>query len=177
MLRLILMIIGLTAACDPYCLFADESPPSKLPADSAKLLVKADADIMVIRKTLVVALQKSQEIATKKGDLDGALAIKAKVEELTKQIPVPVKAAAPVISVQKATWGGEIGGPTTRDVTAVFNSALANGPVTLQNTLFGFDPAPNASKVLTVTFTKSTGRIVTKTFPENSIVTPEQLEP
>lgn len=67
---------------------ADESPPpSKLPADAAKLLTKADADIAVIRKALVAALQKSQEVATKKGDLDGALAVKAEIEKLSGLMP------------------------------------------------------------------------------------------
>ena len=101
MLRLILMIIGLTAACDPYCLVADESlPPSKLPADAVRLLAKADADIAVIRKALVAALQKSQEAATKKGDLDGALAVKAEIERANGQIPTKPKTPveAPVLA-------------------------------------------------------------------------------
>jgi hypothetical protein len=176
-MRLLVTLIGFLLFLPSFAGADEAAPPSKLPADAAKLITKADADIAAIRHTLVTQLQKSQEAATKKGDLDGALAVKSAIEEMSKLLPVKPKAVAPVVAVQKATWGGEIGGPTTRDVTAAFNSALANGPVTLQNTLFGFDPAPNAGKILTVTFTKSTGRTVTKTFPENSIVTPEQLEP
>lgn len=77
-------------------LLADESPPpSKLPADAAKLIAKADADIVAIRKTLAAALQKSQEAATKKGDLDGALAVKGKIAEITGQIPAAAKPPAP----------------------------------------------------------------------------------
>jgi|SRR5580692_3743607 hypothetical protein len=76
-------------------LFADEAPPpSKLPADAAKLIAKADADIVAIRKALAAALQKSQEAATKKGDLDGALAVKGKIAEITGQIPAAAKPPA-----------------------------------------------------------------------------------
>lgn len=154
----------------------DVASPKTLPMSAAILVAKAEAEIVKVRTALVESLKKAQADATKKGDLDGALSIKAKIEQVSGDLPA--KAAPPVhtVSVQKATWGGEIGGPTTRDVTTAFNTALAQGPVTLQNTLFGFDPAPNASKVLTITYTKAGGRTVTKTFPENSIVSPDQLD-
>jgi hypothetical protein len=73
---------------------ADEAPPpSKLPPDAVKAVAKADADIVAIRRALIVQLQKSQAEATKKGDLDGALAVKGKIEEIGKE--VPAKAAPP----------------------------------------------------------------------------------
>jgi hypothetical protein len=41
-----------------------------------------DAKVAKLRKELIPKLQKAQEAATKKGDLDGAVAIKAKLAEL-----------------------------------------------------------------------------------------------
>ncbi len=72
---------------------ADETPTTKLPTDAAKLVEAFDADATKLRAdvekaiekkaaTLATALQKAQDAATKKGDLDAAMAIKAKVAAL-----------------------------------------------------------------------------------------------
>jgi hypothetical protein len=65
----------------------------KLPADAAKLVEAFDTDAAKMRAEtekaiekkaalLANALQKAQDTATKKGDLDGAMAIKAKIAAL-----------------------------------------------------------------------------------------------
>jgi len=55
----------------------------------------------VIRKALIAALTKSQAEATKKGDLDGALAVKARIAEIEKDLPAKA-APAPTIEQQLA---------------------------------------------------------------------------
>jgi hypothetical protein len=85
---------------------------SKLPVDVATLLnvfeadsikIQADADKAIAAKadTLRTKLTKAQESATKKGDLDGALAIKDAIEKLPKAEP---KAAAPRKTWAVGTW-------------------------------------------------------------------------
>lgn len=73
------------------CAYAGEAP--KLPADVQATIdkndravtavqAKADGEIYKLRQTLIAALTKAQEAATKKGDLDTAMAIKAKIESI-----------------------------------------------------------------------------------------------
>lgn len=153
------------------------SDDAKLSADAQRALDKADADIAKVRHTLIQSLTIAQEGATRKGNLDQALAIKQEIERQDKLVSVSLKELSAVVpEIQKATWGGISGGPTTRDVTAAFNTALTRGPVTLENQFFGFDPAPNAGKILVVTFQRG-GRLVTKTFPETSVVTAQMFAP
>ncbi len=54
----------------------------ELPADAAKAVSRYEADVLKLKATLVLALEKTQDAATKKGDLDAALAIKAKIASL-----------------------------------------------------------------------------------------------
>ncbi len=166
---------------------------SKLPADAAKLLEKFQADeakilaesedkVAKARRGMIEALTKQQEKSTKGGKLDEAMALKAKIEEQTKLMPggallAPV-AAAPLFDIRKATWSGGGGTGAVRDVTeAVVGTLTAKGTLTLENRFFGFDPAPNAGKELSITFAKANGRVMTKTFPENAVITSAMFAP
>lgn len=81
-----LTLLALTLHC------AEET---KLPADAQAAVdkadkvisiiqAKADADIDKIRQNLITALTRTQIAVTKKGDLDGANAVKAKIDALEK---------------------------------------------------------------------------------------------
>lgn len=63
------------------------SDDAKLSADAQRALDKADADIAKVRHTLVVALTAAQDSATRKGNLDQALAIKQEIEKQEKLVP------------------------------------------------------------------------------------------
>jgi ElaB/YqjD/DUF883 family membrane-anchored ribosome-binding protein len=154
----------------------------KADAAVAKIDARAKDDAGKLRADLVVALNKAQADATKKGDLALALAIKARVDEQSKLVPekpkVEVKTDAPVFDIRKATWSGGGGTGAVRDVTDALVSALvARGTVTLETRFFGFDPAPNVGKELVITFVKASGRTTTKTFPENSVITSAMFAP
>lgn len=63
---------------------------AEMPATAQAALDKATADIAKVRVALVASLTKAQEAATKKGDLDGAMAVKEEIAKQTKLIgPVP----------------------------------------------------------------------------------------
>lgn len=77
---------------------AADAAPTVLPSDVTKALDKSAADIGAIqakaddetakvRRTLIGTLTKAQEKATKAGNLDLALVLKAKIDEQTKLIP------------------------------------------------------------------------------------------
>lgn len=142
-----------------------------------KAITKAAAEVVVERRKLIQVLGRFQKDETKKGNTSGALAIKQAVDALAAQIeqsiaatPSALIAAPPPFDIRKATWSGNDVGPLAREVTEPVVAALLKGPLTLENKFFGFDPAPNAGKVLTVTFAKANGRIVTKSFPENTVI-------
>lgn len=58
--------------------------PKPLPADAQAAIDAFDKAVAREQAALVTKLQKAQEAATKKGDLDAALAIKARIEALPK---------------------------------------------------------------------------------------------
>lgn len=57
-----------------------------LPATAKNALDKANADIAKVRVGLIKELTKAQDAVTKKGDLEGAMAIKAEIEKQTQEI-------------------------------------------------------------------------------------------
>lgn len=78
--------------------WAGDADSSKLPADAqaavdkadkaiSAIQAKADAEIGKIRQGLIVTLTKAQAAVTKKGDLDGANAVKGKIDALEKLMP------------------------------------------------------------------------------------------
>ena len=95
-----LPLILLTFLC-----YGADAPPAfdpKLPSDAASLLIAYDKDIAKIQSDADVAtalrteklrglLLKAQESATKKGDLDAALAVKGEIEKLKKPVEQPKK--------------------------------------------------------------------------------------
>jgi hypothetical protein len=190
-LPLALLCIAFLLLCVAHKAVGGEE--TKLPADAVKLLEKFQADEAKIladaedkvaksRRALVEALTKQQEKSTKGGKLDEALALKAKIEEQTKLMPggsllAPV-VTAPAFDIKKATWSGGGGTGASRDVTeAVVGALTSKGTLTLENRFFGFDPAPNAGKELVIVFAKGNGRVVTKTFPENAVITSAMFAP
>ena len=88
-----ILLTTLAITCGADEVNATSAPPKTLPMAAAILVAKADQEIVKVRTALVESLKKAQADATKKGDLDGALSIKAKIEEVSKDLPA--KAAAP----------------------------------------------------------------------------------
>lgn len=66
-----------------------------LPPAAQTMLDKANADMAKVRQGLIRDLSKAQETATKKGDLDGALAIKAEIEKQSKEVNATADLLAP----------------------------------------------------------------------------------
>ena len=93
-LALLVAILLTTCALCAEDVNATAAPPKSLPMPAAILVAKADQEIVKVRKTLVESLTKAQADATKKGDLDGALSIKAKIEQVSADLPAK---AVPVI--------------------------------------------------------------------------------
>lgn len=91
----LILISSLTWAADPVL----------LPADVQAVLTDYDAKIAKAKADVVVKLQKAQEAATKKGNLDLAMTLKAKVAEFSgTEEPTKPKAKQP------ATYRDETGG-------------------------------------------------------------------
>ncbi len=61
---------------------AEPAVSTDLPSDASKAVERYEEDAAKLKADLVKTLQKSQETATKKGDLEAAMAVKAKIEEL-----------------------------------------------------------------------------------------------
>jgi len=70
--------------------FCEDAEKTKLPDDAVSALADFDKAVAAKTKELRAKLEKAQEAATKKGNLDGALAVKAAIEKL----PPVVKVAA-----------------------------------------------------------------------------------
>lgn len=68
------LLCGLCAADQP------------LPPAAQKAIDKANADIAKVRAALVKELTRTQDAVTKKGDLEGAMAIKAEIERQTQEM-------------------------------------------------------------------------------------------
>lgn len=90
---------------------------SKLPTDVQKVLasyqedvdklnLKRDQEVAKLSEKLVASLEKAQASATKKGDLEGALAIKAELDEVNKALADLVLGITPrkAAWVDKKTW-------------------------------------------------------------------------
>lgn len=170
---LFLLVIIVVAACA-----ADlpQDAQSLLNSESLKetaLKAKFDADIAALRKELVPKLQKAQEAATKKGDLDGAMAIKAKLAELD---PSSGKSdpSAPV-TIVAAAYG--LDQKTGKDVTAMVTGWLKDGSKKrVGNEAFGFDPAPNAHKQLYLSLIDNrTGAHYSKSLDEGDDIAYEKI--
>ncbi len=90
--REIIMKIVLILAISAIC-FAGEALPASTAnavkaydAEMAKAKAEYDKRDEAARKVLVVALKKAQDAETKAGNLEGALAIKKRIEELTPDL-------------------------------------------------------------------------------------------
>jgi len=84
----IALILAISAIC-----FAGEALPASTAnavkaydAEMAKAKAEYDKRDEAAKKVLVVALKKSQDAETKAGNLEGALAIKKRIEELTPNL-------------------------------------------------------------------------------------------
>jgi len=69
--------------------FCEDTEKTKLPDDAASALADFDKAVAAKTKELRAKLEKAQEAATKKGNLDGALAVKAAIEKLPKDSDAP----------------------------------------------------------------------------------------
>jgi hypothetical protein len=105
----------------PLYTFAQDA---KMPAEAKKVIDKYEASVEVARKAFDAAVAKAREQAlkdlkpiqtteTKKGNLDGAMLVKAKVDELTSEIPKPAaegdlaKPAPPSTDTRVTTLSGK----------------------------------------------------------------------
>jgi len=81
----------------PLYAFAQDA---KMPAEAKKVIDKYETSVEVARKAFDAAIAKARDQAlkdlkpiqtaeTKKGNLDGAMLVKSKVDELTSEIPKP----------------------------------------------------------------------------------------
>jgi len=82
--------------------FCELISAADLPTSAQTALDKAMTDIVKVRQGLIVSLTKAQESATKKGDLEGALAIKAEIERQASQ----VEAMTDLLGNTKQVTGG-----------------------------------------------------------------------
>ncbi len=96
--------------------YAAEDTP-KLPPDVQAVIGKADAARVKIDQALIKDLTKLQETYTKKGNLDAANGIKAKIDEVTKGLPDPL-ADKPVAADPVGKW-------------TVYNTAWTVGTITM----------------------------------------------
>ncbi len=145
---------------------AHAADPAKLPADAETLVnregmdefkLKADFDAKVykLRGDLVAKLTKAQEAATKKGDLDGALALKAKIADLSKDMPevpaAPISGRVGMVSYEKVskdlTSLGKWQGP---------NSATTDGSLQTEWCFAGGNVSPTWTAEEPVTATQIT---------------------
>lgn len=129
------------AACVP--LFCADQPP--LPGAAQAALDKAAMDIVKVRQSLVVALTKAQDAATKKGDLEGALAIK---DEIAKQ-----NTAIDAVDLMGNTKGGTAGGNGIRIKSEGTPDVMWDNQSSIQistspHTLSFFVKLPKASKTI-----------------------------
>jgi hypothetical protein len=177
-MRLILLLCLLLIS---PLLGADEAPPPvKLPPDAVKALAKADADIVAIRRALIVQLQKSQEAATKKGDLDGALAVKGKIEEIGKDLPgkaAPAPVEATTVEYQgafitKATYGTDA---HSVDCMVLIKRILKGETLAIDNNSLGFDPVPNQPKHITIKWIAPGGKACTTFLEEGRPLTVAEI--
>lgn len=84
------VLLVLVLACFCGLLSAADLPPA-----AQTMLDKANADMAKLRQGLIRDLSKAQETATKKGDLDGAMAIKAEIEKQSKEMEANADLLAP----------------------------------------------------------------------------------
>lgn len=107
-----LILLSLTVLC---CHAAEEAklpPDAQAAIDKAEKSIstiqgKADGEILKVRQELVKALTKAQESATKKGDLNAALAIKAQIDAIPAESllgPQPRFDPSKLKSYNTKTW-------------------------------------------------------------------------
>jgi hypothetical protein len=114
----------------PLYAFAQDA---KMPAEAKKVIDKYEASVEVARKAFDAAVAKARDQAlkdlkpiqtaeTKKGNLDGAMLVKSKVDELTSEIPKPAAegdlakpvppSTDPRVTLLLGKWKvGVVGGP------------------------------------------------------------------
>ncbi len=76
------LIVGASAAEDRALTPSAAKAIDAYTAAAARIVTKAQQEIAKEKERMIAALAKEKEAATRKGDLEGALAIKARIEEL-----------------------------------------------------------------------------------------------
>jgi len=116
-------------------------------------------------------LNKALQVATKRGNLEQALAIKAKRDALMPEVDllgVEVGAADTALRFKTYTIVDAIFGASGQTVSAMaFARELVKGKLTVTASKIGADPAPNARKTLTLTIVNARGIKKTLVVPEN----------
>lgn len=139
---LALMLVHLMLLVGGLALAEDDA--KKLPADAQALVdregmdefhlkVDFDAKVYKARGELVAKLAKVQETVTKKGDLDTAMLIKAKIADLSKDLPADEskKEKVAIVGRWNAVWDrGEAGTNLAHDVWEVeVDGSCTSGPI------------------------------------------------
>ncbi|MBA3684236.1 MAG: hypothetical protein H0W72_03240 [Planctomycetes bacterium] len=78
----LVMIAGLIHGAEPALSATATKATDAYAAAAAKIVLKAQQDILKEKERLIATLNKEKEAETRKGNLEAALAIKAKIEEL-----------------------------------------------------------------------------------------------
>lgn len=162
--------------------FAEEAPNLTPAADKAVAAYEAQVEkahkiyIGLVRseqEKLVVILHKEMDALTKKGDLDGAIAIKDKIAVLAKSVPDDAVdqdfGSAPELVIVKAKYGT---GDRFVDITTYLRK-VAN-PTSLLCDIKKIhdevgDPAPFAGKVVIIDYILG-GKKDTAIVPEGTII-------
>jgi hypothetical protein len=180
LVAILLTTLALTCSADEILGTATPSVNKPLPMPAAILVAKADQEIVKVRTALVESLKKAQADATKKGDLDGALSIKAKIEQVSADLPAkpaPVTIEATAVEYQgayitKATYGTEA---HSVDCMMLVKRILKGETLAIDNNSLGFDPVPNQPKHVTVRWVSPDGKAGTTFLEEGRPLTPADL--
>lgn len=142
--------------------YAEDSPKPQLPEAAIKVMAQHDADVAKADATAAKALEKVLGEVMKKGDLDGAEAIKAKIDELKPKSNDPFKQ----LQIVSAKYGVE---GRWFDATHWIQDKVKNGVLKFQGIDGLPDPAFGSVKVFVITYTIN-GVQKTKTFNQNALV-------
>lgn len=152
----------------------------KLPADAQRIVDKTDAaleaakrvydeQVSKLRANEIKDLTRAKDAATSRKDLDGALAVKARIDKINEEENVDLlSAASRTLIILSAKYGTE---SHAIDLTKLIRSKVVNGSLNFANddstNADLEDPAPGATKSFTVIYSLDGKTQVTATFAKN----------
>ncbi len=150
-----------------------------LPPDAKQAIASYDAAVAKAKADVIAKLQKAQETATKRGDLDGAMAIKARLAglgkgetvDLTKYKAQDCLRYKTVVFVT-ATYGKD---DRSIDCMPLLRRIAAGEALVIDNNSLGHDPAPNQEKSAHLEWISSDGSLHKTDIPEGKPFTLDAL--